>query len=248
MRMAVFSDIHGNDVAFDAMLSDAERAAVDQYVCLGDAIQGGPQPAQVTARLRGLGCPVVMGNADAWLLSGRETGHEPITPERRRKMDAIREWSLAQLSAADRDWIAGFQPVVELPLGQGRDLLGFHGSPASFDDLLFPTTPEPEFRQQLGAYAPRIMCGGHVHVPFVRRLDQTFFFNPGSVGLAYNHEQDEANFRADAWAEYALLAVEGERIGLEFRRIPFAAAALVEVYARSGRPFAQDAAEQYRAA
>ena len=29
----------------------------------GDAVQGGPQPAQVVARLRRLACPVVMGNA-----------------------------------------------------------------------------------------------------------------------------------------------------------------------------------------
>ena len=41
-------------------------------VCLGDAIQGGPQPAQVVSRLKELACPVVMGNADAWLLTGVE--------------------------------------------------------------------------------------------------------------------------------------------------------------------------------
>ena len=93
---AVFSDIHGNDVAFEAILTDARRAAVAQYVCLGDAIQGGPQPAQVAARLRTLGCPVVMGNADAWLLSGQESGQEQMPPERRRKMDAIRSRSAAE--------------------------------------------------------------------------------------------------------------------------------------------------------
>jgi predicted phosphodiesterase len=247
MRTAIFSDMHGNDLAFETMLADAQGAAVDHYVCLGDAIQGGPQPAQVAARLRALGCPVVMGNADAWLLSGQETGSESISPERRRKLDAIREWSLEQLSAADREWIAAFQPTVELAVGGGRSLLAFHGSPASFDEVIFPVTPEAEFRQRLGAYVPRIMTGGHVHLPYVRRLDETFFFNPGSVGFAYNHEQEEASFRADAWAEYALLTIDGERVGLEFRRVPYDPAALIEVFAASGRPFAEDATAQYRA-
>ena len=70
MKIAIISDIHGNAFALDTVLGDLKREPVDQIVCLGDAIQGGAQPAQTVARLRELGCPVVMGNADAWLLSG----------------------------------------------------------------------------------------------------------------------------------------------------------------------------------
>ena len=73
MRVAVISDIHASRIALDKVLEDLERHPADQMVCLGDAIQGGPQPAEVVRRLRELGCPVVMGNADAWLLSGVET-------------------------------------------------------------------------------------------------------------------------------------------------------------------------------
>ena len=63
---------------------------MDQIVCLGDAVQGGPQPAQVVQRLRRLNSPVVMGNADAWLLSGEETADEGIPPERLTKLGEIR--------------------------------------------------------------------------------------------------------------------------------------------------------------
>ena len=74
MRLAVISDIHGNCFALDAVLADlrADLEPVDATVCLGDAIQGGPQPAETVARLRELGCPVVMGNADAWLKNLQE--------------------------------------------------------------------------------------------------------------------------------------------------------------------------------
>src|SRR5258708_321143 len=124
MRIAVISDIHGNCLGLDTVLADLGRTTVDQVVCLGDAVQGGAQPAEVVARLRELACPVVMGNADAWLLTGADTG----TLERASdKMRAIRDWSLDQLSAADRAFIAAFPPTVELPLEAGRTLLCFHG-------------------------------------------------------------------------------------------------------------------------
>ena len=116
MRIAVISDMHGNDFAFEIVEADIKKQGVDQIVCLGDAIQGGPQPAAVVQRLRGLNCPVVMGNADAWLLSGEETGDEGIPPERLKKMGDIRLWSLSQLSEDDRAFISNFQPTVTLNL------------------------------------------------------------------------------------------------------------------------------------
>ena len=131
MRVAIISDIHGNCVAFDTVLAELRRHPTDKIVCLGDAVQGGPQPSEVVSRLRALACPVVLGNADAWLLTGEETGKEQIPPERRRKLDEVRAWSLAQLSADDRAFIGRFQPTVTLPLDRGRSLLCFHGSPAS---------------------------------------------------------------------------------------------------------------------
>jgi predicted phosphodiesterase len=245
MRIAIISDIHGNGIALDAVLADVQRDPVDQIVCLGDAVQGGPQPVQVVARLREIACPVVMGNADAWLLTGQETGNEDIPAERLRKMYAIRDWSLAQLAAADRAFIEQFRPTVTIDSGTGRQLLCFHGSPASFDDFIFPVTPEEEFQRLLGGYASFILTGGHTHLQQVRRIGDSFFFNPGSVGLAYSHQQAEDNFRADPWAEYAVLTLESVRLGLEFRRVPFDTAQLVRAYRESGRPYAAETISQY---
>jgi predicted phosphodiesterase len=243
MRVAVFSDMHGNCVALDAMLADLRRHPADRVVCLGDAIQGGAQPAATVRRLRELGCPVVMGNADAWLLTGVVTGaNETVTEQQ----EAARAWSLAQLSAADQAFIAGFQPTVEIPLADGRALLCFHGSPTSFDDLILPQTPVEEVRRLLGPFASRLLTGGHTHLQQVRRLDDTFFFNPGSVGLAYNHEQPDDGFRADPWAEYAILSLEDGAIGLEFRRVPFDVDELIRATLASGRPYAEEIAARYR--
>lgn len=243
MRVAVISDMHGNCFALDAVLTDLNLHPADAIVCLGDAVQGGAQPAETVVRLRELGCPVVMGNADAWLLTGEETGKEETATDR---MYEIRDWSLSQLSAEDRAFIRSFKPTVEVPLDNSRTLLCFHGSPASFDDLIFPETPEDEFQKFLGAFQPAIMTGGHTHLQFVRRLGDTFFFNPGSVGLAYDRHQAEGSFKADPWAEYALLTSQGDRLGLEFRRVPLDVEALVSIILSSGRPYADAMAAQYR--
>ena len=246
MRVAVISDMHGNDLAFEAVEMDIQQQEVDQIVCLGDAVQGGPQPAAIVQRLRRLNCPVVMENADAWLISGEETADEGIPAERLKKMGEIRNWSLSQLTEEDIDFISNFRPTITINLETALDLLCFHGSPTSFDDIILPTAPEEEFQKFLGAYADRILTGGHTHAQQIRRNGKYFFFNPGSVGFAYSHNQPDDQFFADPWAEYAIMTIENGQVGVEFRRIPFDVATLIQIYRESGRPFANEAIEQYR--
>lgn len=246
MRVAVVSDMHGNDFAFEFVEADIQRQRIDQIVCLGDAVQGGPQPSAVVQRLRRLNCPVVMGNADAWLISGEETADEGIPPERLKKMGEIRLWSLSQLTEDDIDFISGFQPTVTINLEDGLDLLCFHGSPTSFDDVILPAAPDEEFQKFLSPYTDHILTGGHTHAQQIRRSGNLFFFNPGSVGFAYSHYQPDGEFHADPWAEYAILTVENGQTNLEFRRIPFDTKELIRIYGESGRPFAEEAIAQYQ--
>lgn len=241
MRIAVISDIHGHAVALEAVLADIDHAAVEQVVCLGDAIQGGAQPVEVVALLRERGFPVVMGNADAWLLSGVATDREPVTEQQER----VRRWSVAQISDDDRAFIAAFQPVVELPLPAGGSLLAFHGSPASFDDFIFPTTPEEEVRDMLPPGRARLFCGGHTHLQQLRRLGDALFVNPGSIGLAYDHAQAGEVFHADPWAEYAIVtAGAAGELAVEFRRVPYDVDRYVGITRASGTPAAGDIAQR----
>lgn len=246
MRVAIISDMHGNDLALEAVEADIQNQSIDQIVCLGDAVQGGPQPAEVVQRLRRLNCPVVMGNADAWLISGEETRDEGIPPERLKKMGEVRNWSLSQLTEEDRAFISNFQPTVTLQLKDGIDLLCFHGSPTSFDDVILPTAPEEEFHKFLGAHTGQILTGGHTHAQQIRRIGKHFFFNPGSVGFAYSHNQPDDDFHADPWAEYAILTAENSQTSLEFRRVPFDPEEMIRIYRESGRPFAEEAISQYQ--
>jgi len=241
--ISVISDIQGNCFALDAALADLRKHPADQIVCLGDAVQGGAQPSQTVARLREIGCPIVMGNADAWLLTGEDANStEQVT----QKQLEAREWALSQLSPGDRDFISKFKPTIEVTL-DGIKLLCFHGSPTSFDDIILPDTPEEEVQNLLASYFPSLMTGGHTHTQFVRRLGEgAFFFNPGSIGVAYNRYLPEEAFHLDAWAEYAVLTVEAGRIGLEFRRVQYDFDAFARFVLSSGRPNAEEFVAQYR--
>ncbi|HLA06267.1 MAG TPA: metallophosphoesterase family protein [Anaerolineales bacterium] len=247
MRHIVLSDVHGNCFALESVLEDLKKTSFDHIVCNGDMIQSGPQPHETVQLLREMKCSIVMGNSDAWLMTGVETDAHLIAEERRKKLDIVREWSLSQLNEEDRAFINSFQPTVTAELGHGRNLLAFHGSPASFDQFLLPSTPEDEFQEILKPYAKDILTGGHMHLQYTRRLrdSQNFFFNPGSVGVAYNHEQSSDQGFLDPWAEYAILTVEGVQIGLEFRRVLIDMKKMADIYRRSDRPFADTAIEQY---
>jgi predicted phosphodiesterase len=226
VRIGLFSDTHGNAVAFDAFLDDLARRPVDRLVALGDMVQGGSQPVECVERLRALGCPVVMGNADWFVLTG-EPGAEPVTEQQ----EANRLWTLAQLSDADREFVRSFRPTVDEP-----PVLGFHGSPASFDEVILPLKEEDELRRHFAGSDARILAGGHVHQQFVRRLGSSLFLNPGSVGFSVDPEQPEDAIRFDPWAAWSVVEVDGNRLSVEFRRAPFDPAAVVAAIEASDLP------------
>jgi predicted phosphodiesterase len=69
MRIAVFSDIHSNLEALEAVLDHAFRQRIDRYVCLGDVVGYGANPNECIARLQSLpNCSLVLGNHDAAVL------------------------------------------------------------------------------------------------------------------------------------------------------------------------------------
>src|SRR5260370_38776747 len=181
MRLAVISDIHGECFAFDQVLQDIQRQGIEQLVCLGDALQGGSQPAETLTRLRELNCPVVRGNADAWLITGQHTsaGEEPSEHQRE-----VRDWSLAQLSQSDVAFVQHFRPMLEIPLEAEQTLICFHGSPRSFDEIILPQMPDDVVRQFLGGYDATLFTDEHTHMQQMRRLGNSWYVNPCAVSLA----------------------------------------------------------------
>ena len=64
MRIAIFSDIHANIPALDAVLEDIGSRKPDAVYCLGDLVGYSPFPNEVVERIRREGIPTIMGNYD----------------------------------------------------------------------------------------------------------------------------------------------------------------------------------------
>ena len=67
MKIAILSDIHGNSIAFDAVISDIESLNISEIVFLGDLVVKGPSPLEVFTKLKDLK-PLcwIKGNTDTW--------------------------------------------------------------------------------------------------------------------------------------------------------------------------------------
>lgn len=240
MKLGVISDMHGNAVALEAVLAELDRAKCDRIVCLGDAVQGGPQPVRVVELLRERRIPTVMGNADDWLLRGFVIQSESISGEKMRQMSTAREWSLSQLSQSDIGFIESFVPTFEIDLPASRKLLLFHGSPKSYDDIILPDSPFERLKELLPRERATFFAGGHVHTQFVRHLRRGFFFNPGSVGFPHSHRQGDEPLVINPYAEFAVFEVDDCNLSLQFRRLDYDIQDLFSVYRSSGRPYAEN--------
>ena len=80
MKIAIFSDIHGNLPAFELMLKDIGR--VDLYISLGDVVNYGPWSNECVQLLESLkNCIKLRGNHEEFFLSYHYAGENSLVKE-----------------------------------------------------------------------------------------------------------------------------------------------------------------------
>jgi predicted phosphodiesterase len=225
VRVAVLSDIHGNLVALDAVLEDAKRSRVSDYLVLGDIVDLGPQPGSVVDRVRALGCPVVGGNHD------RLDERSPVAV-----LDAIRLWSRELLSHDQQHWLDGLPDELELVLG-GRRVWAVHASPGSRTHPVVAATPDDQIAGWLEVRPCDVLCCGHTHVQLLRRVGGSTVLNVGSAGMPFREQHAGGPPTIFPWAEYAILDLDGHGTAFELKRVRYEFAAFERIFRESG--FAQ---------
>ena len=232
-QVALISDIHGNLISFEAVLADLQRRGVDEIVCLGDSAANGPRPVECLDLLESVAARVVMGNADEWLLQPKLN---PDADDFHRKVEESDLWTIAQLSPANLRFLRSFQPshLLDTP----TPLLTFHATPRSNQEIVLPVTPLEEAAAIFADYPAPLLAGGHTHQPFVRRIHEQTFINPGSVGLPYVIGRDGSAYNPP-WAEYALLGWDEKgRVEIQLLRVPVDSRAIRQTIEQSGMPHA----------
>lgn len=213
MRVALVSDIHGNLVSLDAVLTDIARQKVDQIICLGDVVALGPQPREVLARLKALGCACVMGNHDLDVLN------PDVNCEPGAWITEVTAWCAALLPKADLDFLRSFRPMIEIPLDARVSMLCYHGSPRSSADRILSTTPAEELDEMLAGHTALVMAGGHNHVQMLRQHKEKLIVDVGSVGAPLEQIPFEKMPRFLPWAEYAVGNWVDDVLSIDFRRV-----------------------------
>jgi putative phosphoesterase len=216
MRIALISDIHGNLVSLEAVLTDMKRQRVDQIVCLGDVATLGPQPREVLHRLRDLEIPCIQGNHDYFLL-------DPSVLHNYMDASWFAEsvaWCLERLTEEDFDFVRTFQPLMEISLDENYNLLCFHGSPKSNTDIILAMTPPTNVDELLGGYRATVMAGGHTHMQMMRQHKGIMLVNAGSVGMPFEQALFIHAPRYLPWAEYAIVNYAHKVVSVELRRVP----------------------------
>ncbi len=118
MRIAIISDIHGNQEALTAVMRSVDRARVDRVVSLGDVVGYGASPNSCCEIVRSVAEITLLGNHDAAVAERMDYAFY---------YDAARkalDWTSDEISSENRDWLR------TLPFTYRIGPIGFcHGSP-----------------------------------------------------------------------------------------------------------------------
>ncbi|MCU4717562.1 metallophosphoesterase family protein [Halapricum hydrolyticum] len=201
MQIGVISDVHGNIVALDAVLSDMPE--VDELVCAGDVVGYNPWPGECVDRIRDADIPTVEGNHDRAVVTGKYPGFNDMAA-------AGVEYAREHLTEEQIEWLA--ELPTERTLFDGRVKI-VHGHPDDPDHYTRPSEFSPEL---LGDEDVLIM--GHTHVQHHEIYDEGIVLNPGSVGqprdrdhrAAYSVIDPDARTVAEHRVEYDTDAVVHE--------------------------------------
>jgi predicted phosphodiesterase len=254
VRLALFSDVHGNPLALEAVLADVgATGGVDGYLVLGDLAAGGYDPSGAVEALRSLpGARFVRGNTEASLAAG-EPGpalqalqRDPEGTSGGRAVAvatsaALFAWAHGHLVARGHlDWIAALPLELRLTLPDGTRLLGAHAAPGSDGTdgkALIPPQSEDETRALLAGSEAGLVCVGHSHWPLDRTVDGVRVLNVGSVSNPW-----EPDLRA-CWT---LLEADAQGHRVEQRRVAYDLDAVVAALHRAGHPTADALAGHFR--
>lgn len=220
--LAVFSDVHANLPALEAVLRDIDarlgRGEVDAAYCLGDLVGYGTWPNEVVLSIQERGIPTIAGNYDEGVgLASDDCGCAYQTDEDKARGAESIAYTNAAVTEETRRYLRGLPRHLRLTLAASRDrkaepldVLMVHGSPRRINEYLFEDRSDDLILKRMAEAGADIMLFGHTHKPYhkviqdVGETEQSVYrhaINTGSVGKPKD---------GDPRAGYVLLTVDPE--------------------------------------
>jgi predicted phosphodiesterase len=181
MRIALFSDVHGNWTALQEVWTGIQHeGGFDAVVCAGDLACFRPHPEECLELLQQQKIACVMGNCDLLVLGEGEPSEAAV--KRMPHLSAQIAWCGERLSDSSRTFLRSLPHTLRFPGGTG-DLLICHATPTTLDGVCAPTASDAEWVATMGSFEGAAIAFGHVHVPAIRTIDQKLYVNVAHCGL-----------------------------------------------------------------
>lgn len=245
MKLALFSDVHANLPALEAVLADIDgREDVDAVYHLGDLVGYAPWPNETAALIRSRSIQGIAGNYDSTVATDYEHCGCKAETQRQEELSHLSyEWTREQVSQETKSFLGELPFRIDLrPLGGHKSrpqLILVHGTPTL--NTLYWTEDRPDsfckkMADSAGAKTGDFIAFGHTHKPWHREVDGVHFLNTGSVGKPKD---------GDWQAGYVVLEISQESVEVEFVRLQYDLERTVEAIQESDLP--DEFADQLRA-
>lgn len=239
MRIAVVSDIHGNQTALEAVLADLRQTAPDLVLHGGDLADAGSSPVEIVDMIRDLGWQGVVGNSDEMLFrpeSLDEFANQSSAPAS--LWEAVRAMAAATRALLCEERIAWLRGLPRVQIHAPLALV--HASPESPWRAPTSQATNTELESVYGPLGQPVAVYGHIHHPFVRRVStsagaELTIANTGSVSLSYD---------GDSRASYLL----SDGSSVTIRRVEYDLDKELRALSASGLPHADWIARTLRSA
>lgn len=214
MKIAVFSDIHGNYVAFQKCLEYVLEQKVDTFIFLGDYLGEFPYPQQTMDILYMLKeqytCFFIKGNKeDYWI--NRKYDESCVWKDGNHTVGAM-QYCYENLTERDIAFFEGLPICREIKQEGAAPILACHGSPNKNNERML--ADEENTKQIMEKCVQKYILCGHTHKQYVIEHGGTRVINPGAVGVPL-HSGGKAQFmilqqKGYEW-EYEFIQVEYDR-------------------------------------
>ena len=219
MKIAVFSDIHGNIEALNRVLEDIKREDVDKIYCLGDLVGYGPYPNEVIDVIRDNEIETVMGNYDQGVgFDLDDCGCAYKTKAKQKLGDRSLAWTQREVTDENKEFLKSLKENIKFEAA-GKKVLLVHGSPRKINQYLFFNHPAKSIKRMMDQYEADIMITGHTHLPYIKKIEDKIIINDGSVGKQkpFNKEQETYSIEA----KYIIVEVDEDSVNTELRSLPY---------------------------
>lgn len=235
-KLALIGDSHGNYQALKAVLEDAQKQNVGDYIVLGDITNRGPEPLECVEALQQV-------KPLTWIIGNHEAVYQSLINHQFIGFEKNPKAIMAIITSTyDREKLGKekFEWLSKLPLNQEVKIEKitfsiFHSTPTKCrGGFSYPTNEQENFDELMNHTNADVGVYGHTHRSILRMTsDGRYIFNPGSVGMPVSDRLE-----ISGKASYGILTIDHRSVlSWDQRNVPYDLETELQIAKKRGIPY-----------